>query len=70
MGSCCCCCPSNSDSSGSSQALNYSFEQDYRPVFMKTYYQTDGGYIPLRSNPSYFNNRSSINYEYLSGFYK
>ena len=67
MGSCC-CCPSSSDSS--IETVNYSFEQDYRPVFMKSYYQTDGGYIPLRSKPFYFYNQSSINYEYLSGFYK
>ena len=67
MGSCC-CCPSNSDSS--SQNVAYSFEQDYRPIYMKTYYQTDGGYSPLRSKSSYLYNESSINYEYLSGFYK
>ena len=67
MGSCC-CCPSNSDSSA--QTINYSLEHDYRPIFMKSYYQTDGGYIPLRSKASYLYNESSINYEYLSGFYK
>lgn len=67
MGSCC-CCPSNLDNTN--QKINYSLEQDYRPVFMKSYYQTDGGYIPLRSKSSYLYNESLINYEYLSGFYK
>lgn len=67
MGSCC-CCPSNFDNS--SQNIDYSFKHDYMPVFMKSYYQTDGGYIPMRPNSSYIFNESSLNYEYLSGFYK
>ena len=68
MGSCCSCL---SSLNGSSQKIEYSFERDY-PVFMKTYHQTDGVYVPLRTNAPYFYEESylPINYEHLSGYYK